>query len=447
MATFKFGRPARRSTHTWPDVASHLVVTAIIVAAATAARWLFGEYLNVQPPFTTFFPAIIIVALFNGAAYGALATIACGIIGDYYFLPPAGSLGVTDTGVTVTLLLFIVTGFGISALAEILIRTQEAASAAEQRLLAASLSKAELRLQAIMDAIPVGIGYSTSPSCSVIVGNPTLRHQFEFAPDDNASASAPDPAAAGRQVRFFLDGREIGDHELPLQRAVAERQKIEPCDFDVLLPSGRRWILEASAAPITARDGALLGGVAVAIDVTQRRRIERSLREADQRKEEFLALLAHELRNPLAAIQNAFLAMQRAPGEATTARINGIMERQLGLLVRIVDDLLDISRINSKKIELQKQSVDLNSIAQQAIDVVELNFREKKQSIGYAAPDERIVIEADPARLLQILINILGNAAKFTPQSGRLYLTLDSITVTCDHQRSRRRLRNTGGTS
>jgi PAS domain S-box-containing protein len=146
------------------------------------------------------------------------------------------------------------------------------------------LADVQRRLRAIMDAAPIGISYSSDPSCEHISGNAALLAQFEIGSEDNISASASDPAAAGRRVRLLKDGRKLSDHELPLQRAVAERCAIPPMELEIVLPSGRRWFADASAAPIIGERGELLGGVAVTIDVTARRKFEERILE-DERRE------------------------------------------------------------------------------------------------------------------------------------------------------------------
>ena len=130
------------------------------------------------------------------------------------------------------------------------------------------------RLQWLLEAVPVGISFSDDPTCQRITGNPTCLAQFEVGPEDNLSASAPDRSAPGRQVRFFAEGREISDAELPLQRAVARNRDVPPMELEVLLPSGRHWIAEASGAPIRDVRGNVIGGVAVTVDITERRRLE-----------------------------------------------------------------------------------------------------------------------------------------------------------------------------
>lgn len=141
------------------------------------------------------------------------------------------------------------------------------------------LASVNIRLQALLNALPVGVSFSDDPSCKRIVGNPAALQQFEMVTTDNLSASAPDAAAPGRQVRFFKNGQPISDAELPLQRAVAENAVIPPMELEVVLPSGRRWIAEASGAPIRSEEGAVVGGVAVTLDVTPRRRAEQARRE------------------------------------------------------------------------------------------------------------------------------------------------------------------------
>ena len=141
-------------------------------------------------------------------------------------------------------------------------RAKEELEAAHNKLERANaeLFKTNQRLQALMDALPVGVSFSDDISCHRITGNPCLFAQFDIAPDDNISASASDARAAGRLVRFFNDGRQIRASELPLQRAVAENRVIPSVELEVELPSGRRWFTEISGAPILDGQGQVAGG-------------------------------------------------------------------------------------------------------------------------------------------------------------------------------------------
>jgi len=159
------------------------------------------------------------------------------------------------------------------------------------------LIETQQRLQAIMQAVPVGISYSDDPTCRNVTGNPAVLAQFGVRQEDNLSASAVDNGAPGRQVRFFRKGEMIGDADLPLQRAVAENRVIEPMELEVEIPGGRRWFTEASGAPIRDKDGKVIGGVAVTVDITKRKQAEKQLEELTQR------LSYHIDNSPLAVIE------------------------------------------------------------------------------------------------------------------------------------------------
>ncbi|MGZ6225870.1 MAG: PAS domain-containing protein, partial [Syntrophales bacterium] len=138
----------------------------------------------------------------------------------------------------------------------------------EAKLAEKQLFETNQRLQALMQAMPVGISFSDDATCRSITGNPAVLEQFEVRPDDNLSASAQDDRARGRVVQFFRDGRLISDTELPLQRAVAENRVIPPVELEVKLPSGRSWLAEASGAPVHDARGNVIAGLAVTVDIT-----------------------------------------------------------------------------------------------------------------------------------------------------------------------------------
>jgi signal transduction histidine kinase/ActR/RegA family two-component response regulator len=178
--------------------------------------------------------------------------------------------------------------------------------------------------------------------------------------------------------------------------------------------------------------GAVCGTVTVVEDVTERvayemelrERVE-SLRDADHRKDEFLAMLAHELRNPLAPIRNALqLVRMICPVPAAEgSRAYDIIERQVEHLVRLVDDLLDVSRIASGKIKLQKEIVDLATIVSRAVEGARPIIDARRHALEVTLPEYALPVEADPVRLSQVLWNLLNNAAKYTPEGGRIGLT------------------------
>jgi PAS domain S-box-containing protein len=281
---------------------------------------------------------------------------------------------------------------------------------AEQRLFDTSQ-----RLQALMDALPVGVSFSEDRDCHQVAGNATLLAQFEVTPQDNVSASAPQAGAAGRKIRYLQDGRELDAAELPLQRAAAEGAVIPPMELEIQLPSGRHWFAEASGAPLRDACGEVVGGVAVVADITARKRAEQALREADRRKDEFLAMLAHELRNPLASIRNAVHIMGRIGLADPRLRwANEVVEHQVSHLARLVDDLLDVSRIVRGKVVLKKETVAVATVVEQAVAATSAAIDSREQRLAVHLPKEPILLSADPVRLAQVLLNLLDNASKFS---------------------------------
>jgi PAS domain S-box-containing protein len=181
-----------------------------------------------------------------------------------------------------------------------------------------------------------------------------------------------------------------------------------------------------SKFPIPGSDGeaAFIGGVA--IDITDRMRAEEALRQADRKKDEFLATLAHELRNPLAPIRNATKLLQDMHIENDTVRAAlDMLERQSRQMVRLIDDLLDVSRISRGKIELREERVELATIVTQALEAARPLCDQMGHQINIRLPTEPIYLSADSIRLAQILGNLLNNACKFTPREGDIRLSVE----------------------
>ncbi len=151
---------------------------------------------------------------------------------------------------------------------------------------------------------------------------------------------------------------------------------------------------------------------------------EAALRVADRRKDEFLAILAHELRNPLAPIANALAILRSVSLDATAAKMTGLIERQVRQLVRLVDDLLDVSRITTGKLVLRKTVVDLIESVHSAVDAARPLMVEKRHEIVLELPPEPVLVEGDQVRLVQVVSNLLNNAGKYTEPGGRINVTL-----------------------
>ncbi|MES3022129.1 MAG: response regulator [Pseudomonadota bacterium] len=193
-----------------------------------------------------------------------------------------------------------------------------------------------------------------------------------------------------------------------------------------------RWIeLTGRYHGATAsRPAQLLGTVA---EITERKESEERLRtlaadlsSVDQRKTEFLATLAHELRNPLAPLVNGLAIMAREPDNpGAVSRVREIMQRQVGHMVHLIDDLLDVARINGGKIELKKQRVALSKVIANAIETSQPLIDAARHQLNVRIPPEPITLEVDPVRIAQVLSNMLNNAAKYTPAGGRIDIEVE----------------------
>jgi CheY-like chemotaxis protein len=149
-----------------------------------------------------------------------------------------------------------------------------------------------------------------------------------------------------------------------------------------------------------------------------------ALRQADRQKDEFLATLSHELRNPLAPIRNALHVLRLAGGdEQTRARVVDTLERQTASVIRLVDDLLELSRINQGRIELRKERIRLTAVLRSALESSAPIIEAAGHELIVAEPSEPVLLNADPVRLTQVIANLLNNAAKYTERGGRIVLS------------------------
>ncbi len=160
-------------------------------------------------------------------------------------------------------------------------------------------------------------------------------------------------------------------------------------------------------------------------EIDERRGAVGALPIVDRRKDEFLATLAHELRNPLAPVRNALYLLQAEGSDAQTqASARAIIDRQVRQMVRLVDDLLDVSRITTGKLALRRERVELRAVATAALEAVEPMMRERRHQLSVELPPAGLTVNADPTRLAQVLLNVLNNAAKFTDPGGRIEFSL-----------------------
>lgn len=226
----------------------------------------------------------------------------------------------------------------------------------------------------------------------------------------------PDDLATFAPFRVRLEGLDDGEvfeHEYRVRDA----------------SGGYRWLRAREVVFARTPDGKPSHIVGLAQDVTEHKerearlqQSEAALRETDHRKDEFLAMLSHELRNPLAPITTALQIMAiRSPGD--TARQRTVIERQVRYLERLIGDLLDVSRVTQGKVELRKEVVELAKVLRRSIELSLPLFRHKRQRVQVEIPPHGLPITADPVRLSQVFTNVLTNASKYTKPHGHVYVT------------------------
>jgi signal transduction histidine kinase/ActR/RegA family two-component response regulator len=197
-------------------------------------------------------------------------------------------------------------------------------------------------------------------------------------------------------------------------------------EFQDYRKDGSRVWIDARVGPVRDADGRIVGILGVSHDISERKRAEEALREADRRKDEFLAVLAHELRNPLAPLRNGLEVMKLAASDAqAVSQTRAIMERQLGHMVRLIDDLLDVSRITRNKMELRRARVPLAEVVSSAVETARPAIEEAGHVLTVSLPTQRVHLDADLTRLAQVFGNLLSNSAKYTPRGGRIGLSAE----------------------
>jgi PAS domain S-box-containing protein len=282
----------------------------------------------------------------------------------------------------------------------------------ERKRAAETLRATQEHLQVVTDNMAVAVLRCSrdfrylwvSPSCTAWYGRPASE-------------------MVGKKIAEVL-GQAAFDTVRPYIDRVLSGERVE---FEIQVPYqhiASRWV-KAVYVPTHDSTGQIDGWVAVLMDTTNHHSLEDALREADRRKDEFLAVLAHELRNPLAPIRNSLHIMRLlVRNDPTADSAAEMMERQVHHMVRLVDDLMEVSRITRGSIELRKERIDLAGIVRSAVETSRPLIDGARHQLLIAVPTEPLTLEGDPVRLTQVIANLLNNAAKYTDAGGQIRLTI-----------------------
>jgi len=285
------------------------------------------------------------------------------------------------------------------------------------------------RLEALMKALPVGITFSTDTTCGYITGNPYILKKLEMINGDNISTSHLNDNLAGTKLRHFINGIEIGSSDMPMQRAIAENKQIGPLEIEVELPSGKRWLMEATGAPIHDEKGRVVASVAVNMDITERKRaeavdkLERHI-EQEKQKIDFIADATHELRTPLAIIKgNVDLALRGGVFDA--ASIQETLHAIDSEVVHLDKLLYDLTLLTTKDSDSQRKLTPHPIEARDLITrIVKRHqaFAKKKGIVIHMDPLPEVCLAGDERYLERLFSNIIANAISYGKEDGTVHI-------------------------
>jgi PAS domain S-box-containing protein len=240
--------------------------------------------------------------------------------------------------------------------------------------------------------------------------------------------------AVGQPITLIIPPDRLAEESVILKR-LYRGERIDTLETVRLSKDDRRLDVSLTISPIRDSGGRVVGASKIARDNTERKQVEEALREADRCKDEFLALLAHELRNPLAPLRNGLEVMRLAAGDSSAvAQAREMMVRQVGHMVRLIDDLLDISRINRSKMELRRSRVLLADVINSAVETARPLIDAAGHKLLISLPLEPVVLDADLTRLAQVFGNLLSNSSRYTERGGHIWLAAqrrdDVVSVT-----------------
>jgi PAS domain S-box-containing protein len=407
-----------------------VAMAVVVVLAAAAIRLVFLDALGTRSPFVTFHPAVLLVALYGGWRAGLLATLLAAALADYFWMLPTG-FGINQPGDWLALAVFATSSAIVSLAAGTIQRAQSRVRLAETRVQVAMARQRDLEALRLSEEKFVKAFHGNTAVMAI-----TRLRDGVFVDVNQRWVETNGYARAdvlGRSSPHLNIWKRAEDREA-FVRDLERCGTIHNRELAFVRNGGAEWIGLVSAQ-VCELDGdpAVISSI---LDISERKQAEQALREAnrqladaDRRKNEFLAVLSHELRNPLAPIRNSITILERTvPGSEQAARALAVIDRQATQLVRLVDDLLDVTRITRNKIQLRRERLDLNELVCRAVEDQRSLYQASELALELAAAPASVWVDADPHRIAQVVGNLLQNAAKFTSRGGRVRVTLSTET-------------------
>jgi PAS domain S-box-containing protein len=395
-------------------------LTAVAVAAG------LQYMLSAEPaiaPFLFFFPGVAVASWVAGRGPGLLAVVLSALAGNYLFVVPHSAWSLSTPALVATTLFTVsatVVALVCAAFRTVFLDLQEAFA---ERVKAERALRYERDLsRAITQSVAEAV-FVWDEEGRVTLANPEAERMFGFHIEEIKNQVFHDVFH-----HHHVDGRPFPWSECPLEKIYRNGETLREHEEVFFRKDGSPLLASCSNAPLEV-EGERSGVVLVVRSITEqkaaaaeRERLVAALEETDRRRSQFLAVLSHELRNPLAPIRTSLHILERAaPGGEHAKRALAVIDRQVGHLTRLIDDLLDVTRVSRGKIRLQRELLDLTALIRRTVEDHRSLFVQRGIELqdDTSASSESLWVKGDGTRLSQVLGNLLQNAAKFTPRGGR----------------------------
>jgi len=415
------------------------------ITLATGLRLLFDPILGDKFPFATMLFGVMVASWYGGFGPAVVATLLGALASARFLLPPRGSFAIEGFDNQAGMGLYLAMSVGICLLGgamrraqrrseenaqelsvrqkEIELGTQERQQAQErERQLLTDASTADAKFRAFFEQGPLFAGIMTLDG--------TLVEPNRLALEACGYTREQVVGKPFWECPYWNESPELMQQ---IQQATAQAAAGQTyrAEMPYFVADGSQRMVDFILLPIKNESGRVLFLAPTGNDITHRHQLESELRslaahlaEADRRKDEFLATLAHELRNPLAPLRNGLQLMRLSEGEPELVeQARSMMERQLTHLVRLIDDLMDVNRITQGKLELRKERLQLAAVVDIAVETSHAIIERMGHHLTVALPQQPVFIEADLTRLAQVVSNLLHNAAKYSDPGSHIWLT------------------------
>lgn len=408
------------------------VIAVLGTLAVSLVLAFFNPVFAGSPPLLLFLVAVLPAAWRGGLGPGLLATALSTFVGMYFLVEPSYSLDIAETAEKLRLLLLFSVGMLLSLVLDRLkkseARAREAVIDREKELKREIVDhwETEQKLKdgetfarkVLMSSLNGLYIYDIKTGTDTFI-NAQYTRLTGYTLDDLKTLPGPaffalfHPDDQARVVAHLENLTRIADGD------------VSEIEYRFKTADGRWiWCLSRDAVFSRDADGTVRQCIGAFLDITERKQAEEALRESDRRKDEFLAMLGHELRNPLAPIRNAVKVMKKVGlPHPKLAWASDVIDRQVNQLAHLVDDLLDVSRIVQGKITLHKTTVEVDKVIELALETARPLIEARHHELKLTLPEAPLRLDGDAIRLAQVVGNLLNNAAKYTPDGGTIWVT------------------------